>query len=349
MKNDSISDNLLIESFVGSTVKNILNATSNGNILNLLKDSDNPSGPFLYVGKNNGRVYDSVYNTIPALQSNPTFNSITTDTTMTVGTNAIVNGTTTLKGTTTMNGNTTIASTGMLKAIGDSSHEPSLGSTSFFKNGQTGSEVATGRIATLTDNIMLQGQNRVTIGSYGDPEELASFNTAQPWNTASNFSPVFNLRGYMKYTLPAYGNPTGGLQMNQHIYLTNNSISQTINGDPKGWPLGSYLGQWYSTALTSNAYIITVGSTGYAGWQCPTSGIWEVSFNSSLGTGAVVSLGIGNYTKSQPYGINKVTVTVAINQGDIILTTGEIGGATAFFQCFMSFSLIMELNPAKNT
>ena len=346
IKNDTVSDNLIIE----SSNKNILNATSNGNIVNLMKDS---IAPFLYVGTGNGRVYDTVYNPLPPLQNNPGFNSITTTTTMTVGTNAIVNGTTTLNGPTTMNGDTTIASTGMLKAIGDALHEPSLGSTSFFKNGQTGSEVATGRIATLSDNIMLQGENRVTIGHYGEPEELASFDTSQPWNTASNFSPVFNLRGYMKYTLPAYGT-NGGVQTNQYVYNTNNAIPQSINGNEGGWPLGSFLGQWFTTQTGPETYLIPVAGAQYAGWRCPTRGIWQVTFDSRLGTNLVVTpsitLAIGNLTKSEPYGIDKVTTTVVIDEDDVILVTGQSGSVTNFgFNCRMTFSLIMELNPPRNS
>lgn len=352
LKNDSVSNNMVIESSIGSTFKNIMDATSNGNIINLMKDS---TDPFLYIGSGNGRVYDNIYNPLPILQTNPTFNSITTTATATVGTNAIVNGTTTMNGsatmngTTIMNGNTTIAPTAMFKAIGDASHEPSFGSTTFFKNGQTGSETATGRIATLTDNMMIQGQNRVTIGSYGDPEELASFDTSLPWNTSSNFSPVFNLRGYMKYTLPAYGT-TGGNQKNQYIYNTNNAIPQTINGNASGWPSGSYLGQWFTTQTGPGAYLITVSGTPTAGWQCPTRGIWQVTFDSRLGTASTITLGIGNFTTSEPYGVDKVTTTVVVNKNDIILVTGQSGTVTNYgFNCRMTFSLIMELNDAKNT
>jgi hypothetical protein len=327
IKNDTATDNLIIESS-----NNILNATSNGNTVNLMKDS---TAPFLYVGTGLGRVYDTVYNIPPSLT--PVVNSLT------------VNGLTDLNGTTTTK-NLIVDSGSYLES---KYMENLFGSTQFFNSNEPLNPM--GRITIGSQNMYVQGENSVKIGHFNTSDELASFDTSQPWNTASNISSIFNLRGFMKYTLPAYNAPGAtGLQQNKYVYITTyaTNVTATNEGWPGTDPVTSYIGGWSGT---NNALIIP-SPQGYY-WKCPIRGIWAVTFNSYLNLAlSGLSLAIGNVgngsSKNEPYGIDKVSTTVVIDKDDQILVaaqsgTGNISSLTN--PVTMTFSLIMELNDAKDT
>lgn len=334
LKNDTTSDNLIIESSIGSTVKNIMNATSNGNNLNVMKDS---TTPFLYVGAGNGRVYDTVYNLPPSLS--PVVTSLT------------VNGITNLNGN-TFSKNLIVASDSYL----DSKYnENYLGTVQLF-NMSVDPVNPKGRLTISDNKLYVQGRDQVRISNYLDPTEVATFNTSL--GTKNYADPVFDLKGYMRYTLPAYNAPlVSAYQQNKYVYTS--AYNAIVTATFSGWPgiVTSYIGGWTSTTSGGDELIIPSPSDYY--WRCPVRGIWTVTFNSRLNPALTgLSLGIGNVgngsSKLEPYGSDKVSTTVVIDKNDQILVAAQVGSGNIVIlpggePITMTFSLIMELNPAKNT
>ena len=340
--NDSTSSDFTLISKNGSTVKNIIDANSSGNIITLFDVSS--TNPLLYVNGTKGgvptlgRVYDSEYNLPPYL--NNTFATIT------------VTGLSSLN-TVTTTGNLTVGG-----VLNTRAQESDVQAINFYQ--LPSSTSAGGRLASSDGNtsLFLQGSSNVEFSPIGNPNSIAVFNTSEGLDVRSNKeNPVFDLKGFMKYTLPSYIT-TGGVTYNSFSYTS--SSTATVIADATGWPstAANYVGGWSSTQTGANYYIVTTGSVASSGWRCPKRGIWQVTFDSNLnpfnGAGAMVlSLAIGNiYTTPQtiPYGIDKVNTFAVINQNDIIVVTPQSGsGLLTGIQPKMTFSLIMELNPATTT
>ena len=339
IKNDTTSDNLIIESSIGSTVKNILNATSDGSKMTLLSNATTNSSTGIFISGSSGlgRVYDTVYNLPPSLNS--TLNSLT------------VNGPTDLNGPTTTK-KITVDSDSFLDAR---YNENLLGATQFFNMPVSGND-AKGRIAIFQNNMYVQGVNSVKISPYNDSNEKAIFNTNL--GTTNYADPVFDLKGYMRYTLPAYNAPDASVvQRNNYVYTSryNVVVTATSEGWPGTDPVTSYIGGWNSTTSGGDELVNSTPQRYY--WKCPKRGIWAVTFNSYLNFALTsISLGIGNVgsglSKREPYGSDKVSTTVVIDKDDYILVAAQSGFGNIVAipnPITMTFSLIMELNNAVNT
>ena len=176
-----------------------------------------------------------------------------------------------------------------------------------------------------------------------------------------------DLKGFMKYTLPTYG-VISGSQVNSYTYTTTSDSTIASTTTPtlhiNGWPFYPGSGSCNITGWSSSqvgAMALIVGSGTYqGGWVCPKRGIWQVTFDSGLNgiDDNNFSFGIGNigpssspFSLPNPYGLNKVSATVVIDQNDIILPSANYcdGGGVhiaATMPAFMTFSLVMELNTA---
>ena len=348
--NDPDSSDFTLISKTGTTVKNIIDATSNGNSITLLDASS--TNPLVYVnGKKAGvptlgRVYDTVYNVPPSI--NPTLGSLN------VTGVSLLQGAVTASNALTVNGKLT-----------SKLSESDMQGINFY--GPTTPSLKGGRISLETggDNLYVQGKESVNISAVSNLNFIASFDTRQGSDARSNRdSPAFDLKGYMKYTLPSY--ITTGISpftYNSFTYKTTPTALSGTVGD-KGWPQISSttnIQNWNSTQTGANTYLVPNTSVYTGGWICPKRGIWQVTFDSGyngfdtgLGT-TPFSMGIGNIgngtSKVEPYGLDKVSTFVVIDLGDIILPTLNYssGLGTNINQATMTFSLIMELNPATST
>lgn len=334
LNDSSGNDNFVLQSRNVSTVRKLLETKSNGTEITFSDAS--VTNPFVYINglSGLGRVYDTKYNQIPSIGSNPTLLGLTV---------------------------TGVANvTGTLKAR---NNETGLTTTEFYQDSTT--VVKGGRLTVDTlDDFFIQGNNTVNISALSSGSYIASFDTSVAENLRSNAStPAMNLKGYMKYTLPTYG-VISGSQVNSYTYTTTSNSTIAATPNTLGWPQYPGSGSCNITGWSSSqvgAMALIVGSGTYqGGWVCPKRGIWQVTFSSGYnGIDATnFSFGIGNigpssspFSLANPYGLNKVSATVVINQNDIILPNANYcnGGGVHIAStnpAFMTFSLIMELNTA---
>jgi hypothetical protein len=352
--NDSTgNDNFVLQSKNVSTIRKLFEANSNGTEITL-SNANILTNPLVRINGPSGfgQVYDSQYNPVPSIGSNPTLLGLTV--------NGIANFTSDSNFTSLVN------VTGVLKATNNAT---SLSTTDFYQNITRGGSLTINTI----DDFFVQGKSSVNISALSNVNYIASFDTSLGQNIRSNATvPAMNLKGYMKYTLPTYGIISGN-QVNSYTYITstNSTIASTTTPPPiyiNGWPYYPGLGScnitgWASSQPTAMNLIITTAGTYQGGWVCPKRGIWQVTFDSGLNgiDNTNFSFGIGNIGPSSspfsfpnPYGLNKVSTTVVINQNDIILPSANYcsGGGihiAATMPAFMIFSLIMELNTATTT
>jgi hypothetical protein len=340
--NDSTgNDNFVLQSRNVSTVRKLFEAKSNASEITF---SDSTIvNPLVYINGTIGlgRVYDTKYNTIPSIGTNPTLLGLT------------VTGTATFSGTASVTG-----------ILNTRPNESDMQGINFYQNDSTLTKG--GRIAVSgLDELFLQGNDDVKISALSNANYIASFDTSVGTDLRSNATvPGMDLKGYMKYTLPTYG-VISGSQVNSYTYLTTTNSTIAATPNTLGWPQYPGSGScnitgWSSSQVGAMALIITTAGTYQGGWVCPKRGIWQVTFSSGYnGIDATnFSFGIGNigpssspFSLPNPYGLNKVSATVVINQNDIILPNANYcsGGGVHVAStnpAFMTFSLIMELNTA---
>lgn len=339
LNNSSGNDDLVIRSKDGTTVKNIIDANSIGDTMTLLDSSS--SDPKLYVNGTSGlgRVYDDEYNIPPSSSGNfPNIN---------------VSGTSTLT-TVNVSGNLTVSQ--VLNTV--SAYPSKIATTEIYDWRDTAT--LAGRISADKDesyNVYIQGKNNIQFATNGSPDQIASFDVSTPFSTRSNFVvPAFDLKGFMKYTLPSYGT-LASVQTNSYSYQNSDSTSLTYSGTI-GWPgnggsgFSSVVRNWTTTeGIGSSSLLVTSGSLSSYAWRCPKRGIWLVEFDSKCDgiSNNAASYGIGSTTTGVCYGVNKVSTFVVINLDELIIVALNYASAATSLSsknATMSFKLVMELNPA---
>lgn len=342
--NDSTgNDNFVVQSRNVSTVRKLFEAKSNASEITF--SDSTVATPLVYINGTSGlgRVYDTLYNTIPSIGTNPTLLGLT------------VTGTATFSGTASVTG-----------ILNTRPNESNMQGINFYQTAST--LIKGGRVAVSSiDELFVQGYDSVKMSAINNANFIASFDTSAGTNTRSNLTPGMDLKGYMKYTLPTYGDFGSGQQNSYTYTTTSNSViasTTTPSNNKIGWPQYPGSGScnitgWSSTQTGSMALIVSSG-TYKGGWVCPKRGIWQVTFNSGYNgiDDTNFSFGIGNIGPSSspfslpvPYGLNKVSATVVINQNDIILPNANYCSGGGIHDAFantatMTFSLIMELNSA---
>jgi len=337
LNNSSGNDNLLIQSRNGNTVRTLIDANSSGTIMTLLNSIVPGIIPELYIKgpSGNGRVFDDTYNVPPSSSGNfPNIN---------------VSGTSTLN-TVNVSGNLKVS-----QGLDTVSPFSSKIATTEIYDWQDPATVA-GRI-TADDSesyaLYIQGKNTIQFAHLNSPDEIASFDVSTAAASRSNLvEPAFNLKGFMKYTLPTYAN-IGGIQYNSYTYACTIPTTLTYSGT-SGWPglpVG-YLRNWNSTQSGANSLLVNISAVTNAGWRCPKRGIWLVTFNSDCDgiSNTSASFGIGNITTSDPYGLNKTSSIVVIDLNQVVVASLNSGNSSGLAGkvATMKFDLIMELNPATN-
>jgi hypothetical protein len=340
LNDSSGNDNFVLQSKNVSTIRKLFEAKSNASEITF--SDANVASPLVYINGTSGlgQVYDTKYNQIPSIGSNPTLLGLT------------VTGTATFSNVANV--------TGALKAR---NNETSLTTTEFYQDSTT--LVKGGRLSVDTfDDFFIQGNSTVNISALSTGYYIASFDTSVAENLRSNATvPAMNLKGYMKYTLPTYG-VISGSQVNSYTYITTTNSTIAATPNTLGWPQYPGSGSCNITGWSSSqvgAMALIVGSGTYqGGWVCPKRGIWQVTFSSGFNgvDFTELSFGIGNigpssspFSLANPYGLNKVSATVVINQNDIILPNANYCASSSTINAstnpaFMTFSLIMELNTA---
>lgn len=194
LNDSSGNDNFVLQSKNVSTIKKLFEAKSNASEITFSDAS--VSSPLVYINGASGlgQVYDTKYNQIPSIGSNPTLLGLT------------VNGTANFTGSTNV--------TGTLKAR---SNINSLTTTDFYQDNTTLIKGGSLTVDTF-DKFFVQGNDSVNISKISSGYYIASFDTSVAENLRSNAAiPAMDLKGYMKYTLPTYG-VIGIQQVNSYSY-----------------------------------------------------------------------------------------------------------------------------------
>lgn len=351
---DDSSNNLVIDSYTGSSSRSVLTIEESGNEMTLLNESTNP---LLYVGQGKGQVYDSVYNQPPSVGMTPTFTTLT------------VTGTTTLNGVAILNEDTIMNKT-LTFPIDDTYvvFTPKTTGTNAIKfagektiNSNVYMHQILGFSTTSEGNTAIHAPTKVNItNSFGNggsslfdvrPNFITGTKTDQFRN--SYLEPFVNIaNGYLRISLPQYGTTpatgVGGIAAGQIVnifsYISSDVATKTSGLFPSGTPLGL----WITGDPTGNGIYVQSRMSAYSGvsnaqWTCPKKGIWSIDFNSKK-TSSNNSFVIGNITNGQVYGTDFVSTFAVIEFGQNIAITSVTGSGTAGSSPTLVFKLIMELN-----
>ncbi len=122
----------------------------------------------------------------------------------------------------------------------------------------------------------------------------------------------------------------------------------------RGWPLGTKITDLSGVRGTDNALIENISIDGpsftKAAWNCPVSGLWQVTLRMPSESETSSQIAVGNYTKLTPICINDSSAVVFIEAGNKLVTTGNRTGTTNNTKSsslnigFLSMLLLMEFS-----
>lgn len=376
---DNSSNNLIIDSYIGTSFKKILNAEEDASEVTFLDETI--ATPYVYVNGSGGkgRVYDEVYNLPPTASLTPTL------TTLTVTGATTLNGTTTSNNTMTLNGATTMNDP---VTINDNLTFPLDGNNIVFTPKSTSENAV--RFAgqrTINSNVYMHqilGQSSTNVAIGGStyihaPTKVNITNSignggSSLFDVRPNFTsgtktdefrntfiePFVNIaNGYLKITLPPEGTmlanapggfPAAGQIVNVFAYTSSDTNPKTVGSFPPSLFATNKLGSWVNSDPTGQGSYVQSRMSSYtsvpnAGWTCPKKGLWAIEFNSNSTT-FTNEFVIYNTTTNQSYGSNYVSTIAVIDFGQVIAITavGASGTIAAGANATLKFRLIMELN-----
>jgi hypothetical protein len=182
---------------------------------------------------------------------------------------------------------------------------------------------------------------------------------------------AFNLKdgkyGFNTETLTETVNIAGSLSVSTNILTPKMTSSATprfyfytapdvglFAGGVRGWPLGKKVENLSGVRGTDNALIEDISIDGSpftkAAWNCPVSGLWQVTLRMPTESITSSDMAVGNYTKLTPICINDSSAVVFIEAGNKLVTTGNRTNITYNTKSsslgigFLSMLLLMEFS-----